>query len=422
RQGQLDRYGAPIPDEWYTSRDFDRTLVIDERTQLVAWRVTEYLRATGRMQKTIIFCEDIEHAERMRHAIANLNGDLVHANRRYVMRITGDNPVGKAELDNFISPEEPYPVIATTSRLMTTGVDAQTCKLIVLDRTINSMTEFKQIIGRGTRIREDFGKTYFTIMDFRNVTRLFADPAFDGDPVQVYEPGPDDPIAPPETADAVEFPAADYQVGQGQETSARIVERAQRRDKYYVNGVEVRILAERVQYLDRNGELRTASFREFSRENLRRQYASLDDFLTRWNTAARKDALLAELLEQGFLLDKLREAANADLDPFDLICHMAFDRPPLTRGERARSARKSALFDEYGGMARRTLEALLDKYADQGIAAVEEARDENKAAGVLQLPPLNRIGQPVQILKAFGGKKRYFEALAALAREIYRAA
>ncbi|MGB3059507.1 MAG: type I restriction-modification enzyme R subunit C-terminal domain-containing protein, partial [Anaerolineae bacterium] len=422
RQGQLDRYGAPIPDEWYTSRDFDRTLVIDERTQLVAWRVTEYLRATGRMQKTIIFCEDIEHAERMRHAIANLNGDLVHANRRYVMRITGDNPVGKAELDNFISPEEPYPVIATTSRLMTTGVDAQTCKLIVLDRTINSMTEFKQIIGRGTRIREDFGKTYFTIMDFRNVTRLFADPAFDGDPVQVYEPGPDDPAVPPETADAAEFPAADYQVGQGQETSARIVERPQRRAKYYVNGVEVRILAERVQYLDRNGELRTASFREFSRENLRRQYASLDDFLTRWNAAARKDALLAELLEQGFLLDKLREAANADLDPFDLICHMAFDRPPLTRGERARSARKSALFDEYGGMARRTLEALLDKYADQGIAAVEEARDENKAAGVLQLPPLNRIGQPVQILKAFGGKKRYFEALAALAREIYRAA
>ncbi|MBK9230548.1 MAG: DEAD/DEAH box helicase family protein [Anaerolineae bacterium] len=422
RQGQLDRYGALIPDEWYTSRDFDRTLVIDERTQLVAWRVTEYLRATGRMQKTIIFCEDIEHAERMRHAIANMNGDLVHANRRYVMRITGDNPVGKAELDNFISPEEPYPVIATTSRLMTTGVDAQTCKLIVLDRTINSMTEFKQIIGRGTRIREDFGKTYFTIMDFRNVTRLFADPAFDGDPVQVYEPGPDDPIAPPETADAVEFPAADYQVGQGQETSARIVERPQRRDKYYVNGVEVRILAERVQYLDRNGELRTASFREFSRENLRRQYASLDDFLTRWNAATRKDALLAELLEQGFLLDKLREAANADLDPFDLICHVAFDRPPLTRGERARSARRSALFDEYGGMARRTLEALLDKYADQGIASVEEARDENKAAGVLQLPPLNQIGQPVQILKAFGGKKRYFEALAALAREIYRAA
>ncbi|MFZ1239305.1 MAG: DEAD/DEAH box helicase family protein [Anaerolineae bacterium] len=422
RQGQLDRYGAPIPDEWYTSRDFDRTLVIDERTQLVAWRVTEYLRATGRMQKTIIFCEDIEHAERMRHAIANMNGDLVNENRRYVMRITGDNPVGKAELDNFISPEEPYPVIATTSRLMTTGVDAQTCKLIVLDRTINSMTEFKQIIGRGTRIREDFGKTYFTIMDFRNVTRLFADPAFDGDPVQVYEPGPDDPAVPPETADAAEFPAADYQVGQGQETSARIVERPQRRAKYYVNGVEVRILAERVQYLDRNGELRTASFREFSRENLRRQYASLDDFLTRWNTAARKDALLAELLEQGFLLDKLRETANADLDPFDLICHVAFDRPPLTRGERARSARRSALFDEFGGMARRTLEALLDKYADQGIASVEEARDENKAAGVLQLPPLNQIGQPVQILKAFGGKKRYFEALAALAREIYRAA
>ncbi len=422
RCGELDRYGAPIPDELYTSRDFDRTLVIDERTKLVAGRVSEYLRATGRMQKTIIFCEDIEHAERMRHAIANMNGDLVHENRRYVMRITGDNEVGKAELDNFISPEEPYPVIATTSRLMATGVDAQTCKLIVLDRTINSMTEFKQIIGRGTRIREDFGKTYFTIMDFRNVTRLFADPAFDGDPVQIYEPGPDDPAVPPEMDDAAPAEAAEYAAGTEAAAGPVITERPQARQKYYVDGVEVRILAERVQYLGPDGALKTASFREFSRENLRGQYASLDDFLTRWNAASRKEALLAELLEQGFLLDKLREAANADLDPFDLICAVAFDRPPLTRRQRARSARKSALFDEYGGMARRTLEALLEKYADQGIAAVEEARDENKAAGVLQLPPLNAIGRPVQILKAFGSKKKYFEALAALEREIYRVA
>jgi len=421
-QGRLDRYGAPIPDELYTSRDFDRTLVIDERTQLVAWRVSEYLRATGRMQKTIIFCEDIEHAERMRHAIANLNGDLVNANRRYVMRITGDNEAGKAELDNFISPEEPYPVIAVTSRLMATGVDAQTCKLIVLDRTINSMTEFKQIIGRGTRIREDFGKTYFTIMDFRNVTRLFADPAFDGDPVQIYEPGPGDPAVPPETDDEAPAGTAEYAAGADAAAGAVIAERPQARQKYYVDGVEVRILAERVQYLGPDGVLKTASFREFSRDNLRSQYASLDAFLTRWNAASRKEALLAELLEQGFLLDKLRAAADADLDPFDLICAVAFDRPPLTRRERARSAARSALFDAYGGMARRTLEALLDKYADQGIAAVEDARDETKAAGVLQLPPLNAIGRPVQILNAFGSKKRYFEALAALEREIYRVA
>jgi type I restriction enzyme, R subunit len=384
--------------------------------------VSEYLRATGRMQKTIIFCEDIDHAERMRHAIANMNGDLVNANRRYVMRITGDNEVGKAELDNFISPEEPYPVIATTSKLMTTGVDAQTCKLIVLDRTINSMTEFKQIIGRGTRIREDFDKSYFTIMDFRNVTRLFADPAFDGDPVQIYEPGPDDPTVPPETEDATQPQAAAYPIPENQGGGAVIVERPQTRQKYYVDGVEVRILAERVQYLGRDGELRTASFREFSRENLRGQYASLDAFLTRWNAAARKEALLAELLEQGFLLDKLQDGANADLDPFDLICAVAFDRPPLTRSERARSARKSALFDEYGGKARAVLEALLAKYADEGIASVEAAQDENKLANLLQLPPFNDIGLPVQILKAFGSKKRYFEALAALEREIYRVA
>jgi type I restriction enzyme R subunit len=420
-RGQIDRYGTPIPDALYTSRDFDRTLVIDERTRLVAWRVSEYLRATGRMQKTIIFCEDIEHAERMRHAIANMNGDLVNENRRYVIRITGDNEVGKAELDNFINPEEPYPVIATTSRLMTTGVDAQTCKLIVLDRAINSMTEFKQIIGRGTRIREDFGKTYFTIMDFRNVTRLFADPAFDGDPVQIYEPGPDDPVVPLETGD--ETPESGGEAPEsGGSTGPIITERPQARVKYYVDGVEVRILAERVQFLDRNGNLRTVSFREFSRDNLRSQYASLDDFLTRWNAAARKDAILAELLEQGFLLDKLRDDTNVDLDPFDLICSVAFDRPPLTRSERARSARKSALIDQYGGIARRTLEALLDKYADQGITAIEEARDETKAVGVMQLSPLNQIGRPVQILTAFGSKKRYFEALAALEREIYRVA
>jgi len=422
RQGQIDRYGTPIPDALFTSRDFDRTLVIDERTKLVAWRVSEYLRATGRMQKTIIFCEDIDHAERMRHAITNMNGDLVNENRRYVMRITGDNDVGRAELDNFISPEEPYPVIATTSKLMTTGVDAQTCKLIVLDRTINSMTEFKQIIGRGTRIREDFDKSYFTIMDFRNVTRLFADPAFDGDPVQIYEPGPDDPAVPPETEDATQPQAVAYPIPENRGGGAVIAERPQTRQKYYVDGVEVRILAERVQYLGRDGELRTASFREFSRENLRGQYASLDAFLTRWNAAARKEALLAELLEQGFLLDKLQDGANADLDPFDLICAVAFDRPPLTRSERARSARKSALFDAYGGKARAVLEALLAKYADEGIASVEAAQDESKLANLLQLPPFNDIGLPVQILKAFGSKKRYFEALAALESEIYRVA
>jgi type I restriction enzyme R subunit len=416
RLGELDRYGVPIPNELFTSRDFDRTLVLDERTRVVAWRVSEYLRQTGRYQKTIIFCEDIEHAERMRHAIANQNGDLVHENRRYVMRITGDNPAGKAELDNFISPEERYPVIATTSRLLNTGVDAQTCHLIVLDRAINSMTEFKQIIGRGTRIREDFGKTFFTIMDFRNVTRLFADPEFDGEPVQIYEPGPDDPTAPDDPS------RGEMAYAQPDATGPHIVERPERRQKYYVDAVEVQILAERVQYLDRAGNLQTISFRDFSRENLRAHFASLDDFLKRWSVAERKEAILEELVEQGFLLEQLQAQTAGDLDPFDLICYVAFDREPMTRSERARSAHKSAVFDQYGGMARRTLEALLDKYADQGIATIEQARDESQVAEVLQLPPINQIGRPVQILQSFGSKSKFMQAVRELEQEIYRAA
>ncbi len=353
----------------------------------------------------------------MRHAIANQNGDLVHENRRYVMRITGDNPVGKAELDNFISPEERYPVIATTSKLLNTGVDAQTCHLIVLDRTINSMTEFKQIIGRGTRIREDFGKTFFTIMDFRNATRLFADPDFDGPPIQVYEPGPHDPTAPPE-----DQPGADIGRSDAAPPGLVIVERPERRQKYYVDTVEVQILAERVQYLDRAGNLQTVSFRDFSRENLRAHFASLDDFLKRWSAAERKEAILEEMVEQGFLLEQLQAQTAGDLDPFDLICTVAFDREPLTRSQRARSARKSAVFDQYGGMARRTLEALLDKYADQGIATVEQARDEAKVAEVLQLPPINQIGRPVQILNSFGSKIKFLQAVRELEQEIYRAA
>jgi type I restriction enzyme R subunit len=422
--GQLDRYGAPIPDELYTARDFDRTLVIDERTQLVAWRITEYLRATNRFQKTIIFCEDIEHAERMRHAIANFNGDLVHENRRYVVRITGDNPVGKAELDNFINPEERYPVIATTSKLMTTGVDAQTCQLIVLDQTINSMTEFKQIIGRGARIREEYGKRYFTIIDFRNATRLFADPTFDGEPVQVYEPGPDDSPVPPDTG----AEGAEEQTGYGpldgdeQSGQSRLRERTGPRDKYYVAGVEVTILNERVQYLDREGNLQTVSFKDFSRENLRRHYASLDAFLTRWNAAERKRAILEELLEQGFLLEELAAQVDGELDPFDLICYVAFDRPPLTRSERARSARQSALFDQVGEQARRVLEALLDKYASEGIDRIEEARDPSQLGQLLHLSPFNQIGRPLEIVRAFGGAQQFVAAVTALEEEIYRIA
>lgn len=423
RRDELDRYGIPIPEGLYTARDFDRTLVIDERTKVVAWRVSEYLRQSGRYQKTIIFCEDIDHAERMRHAIANMNGDLVHENWRYVVRITGDNAVGKAELDNFIAPEEPYPVIATTSKLMTTGVDAQTCKLIVLDRTINSMTEFKQIIGRGTRINEAHGKRWFAIMDFRNVTRLFEDPTFDGDPEQIYTPLPDGPTVPPDTSDANDNTGDDGGIIDGNIIDGGIDSGTHGRQKYYVDGVAVNILAERVQYYDKDGKLKTLSFVEFSRENLRKHYASLDAFLTKWQGAERKAAILEELLEQGFLLDELAaQVKDRELDPFDLICYIAFDRPPLSRSERARSVKKRAAFDRLSLTARKVIDALLDKYATEGVAGLEEAQDAGKVAQILQLPPFNGIGTPVEIVRAFGGRQSFLDAVRHLEQELYRAA
>ncbi len=428
RPGELDRYGTPIPEGLFSGRDFDRTLVLDERTKVVAWRVSDYLKQTGRYQKTIIFCEDIDHAERMRYAIANMNGDLVHENWRYVVRITGDNAVGKAELDNFIAPEERYPVIATTSKLMTTGVDAQTCKLIVLDRTINSMTEFKQIIGRGTRINEAHGKQWFTIMDFRNVTQLFQDPDFDGDPVQIYVPPVGGDTAPPDDPTPPDGEAAG-EAGDGAENAGTgggggiIGKQPTGRQKYYVDGVPVNILAERVQYYDKDGQLKTLSFVDFSRENLRKQYASLDSFLSKWQSAERKAAILEELLEQGFLLDELMaQVKDRELDPFDLICYVAFDRQPLSRRERARSAKKSAAFDALSTTARSVIDALLDKYATEGVAPLEEAQDAGKVAQILQLAPFSGIGTPIEIVRAFGGRRQFLEAVRTLANEVYRAA
>lgn len=418
RRDELDRYGVPIPEGLYKSRDFDRTLVIDERTKVVAWRITEYLKQSGRYQKTIIFCEDIDHAERMRHAIANMNGDLVHENWRYVVRITGDNAVGKAELDNFIAPEETYPVIATTSKLMTTGVDAQTCKLIVLDRTINSMTEFKQIIGRGTRINEAHGKRWFAIMDFRNVTHLFEDPTFDGDPEQIYTPPPDGPTVPPDEGETADGTGTDDGIiDDGADGNPA------KRQKYYVDGVAVTILAERVQYYDKDGKLKTLSFVEFSRENLRKHYASLDVFLTKWQGAERKAVILEELLEQGFLLDELTaQVQDRALDPFDLICYIAFDRPPLSRRERARSVKKGEAFDRMSLIARKVIDALLDKYATEGIDPLEAAQDAGKVAQILQLPPFSTIGTPVEIVRAFGGRQPFLDAVRTLEQELYRAA
>lgn len=403
-EGQRDRYGEMIEDREYNLRDFDRNLVLEKRTEIVAGKITEFLKATSRFHKTIVFCEDIEHAERMRQALVNANPDLAAANSKYVVRITGDNDIGKAQLDHFIDPESTHPVIATTSRLMTTGVDAQTCHLIVLDRRIKSMTEFKQIIGRGTRINEDYGKLYFTIMDFRQATALFADPDFDGDPVQVYEPLPMDPILP-----GVIDPGS---VEEGPEPP---IEPDPGGRKYYVQNVEVRVATERVQYLDEKGKLITESLKDYSRKTLLREYTTLDEFLTVWNDAERKQAILQELAAKGVFLDELAEQVGHDYDPFDLICHIAYDRPPLTRRERAEQVKKRDVFAKYGGKARSVLDALLEKYAFTGIGSVESLE-------ILKVDPLTTLGTPVEIVGYFGGKPGYLAALKELETALYQTA
>ncbi len=440
-KGQRDKLGQEIEDRIYNQRDFDRQLVIEPRTALVAHKVTEFLESTDPYQKTIVFCEDIDHAERMRQALVNLNPQRVAENRKYVMRITGDEAEGKAELDNFIDPEARYPVIATTSKLMTTGVDAQTCKLIVLDQRIQSMTEFKQIIGRGTRINEDYHKHWFTILDFKKATELFADPDFDGDPVKVYQPKGDDPIVPDDElveddvaagdsaedlAEGIESGWGDYDVEAGATwqsddtfggTDLGGDEGPGKRVKYVVDDVEVSVVAERVQYLGPDGKLITESLRDYTRKRLQAQFASLDDFLRRWHEAERKQAILEELEENGIfwedLIQDLGKTLGDEPDPFDVICHIAFDRPPLTRRERAEQVRKRDIFTRYEGQAREVLESLVDKYADAGIAPIEDPK-------VLTLAPFDRLGAPMELVKAFGGKPGYTRAVRELEDALYR--
>ena len=410
--GQVDKEGMQIADRVYNTKDFDRNLVLGQRTELVAAKTTEYLNKTGRFDKTIIFCEDIEHAERMRMAISNANSDLVQQNPKYVMRITGDNDEGKMELDNFITPESKYPVIATTSKLLTTGVDAQTCKLIVLDKNINSVSEFKQIIGRGTRVREDFNKLYFTIMDFRGVTKLFADPGFDGPPIQIYEPGPNDPVEPPEPTDGTQ-PAdgtttiSDPPMGGG--------DGPQPQRKVYVNDVEVTVASERVQYYDKDGKLITESLKDYTKKNVLKEYASLDAFLNKWTSADKKEAVIKELENQGIFINELQEEVGKGFDPFDLVCHIAFDKPPLTRRERADNVKKRNYFAKYGGTARQVLDALLDKYADEGIENIESME-------ILKVNPFTEIGSLIEIIDSFGGRDQYLKAIKELETQLYKVA
>jgi type I restriction enzyme R subunit len=421
-KGFKDKEGKVVEDRLYNRTDFDKHLVVEERRQRVAQKITEFLKGSDRFSKTIVFCVDIEHAEGMRRDLANANADLVAVNSKYVMQITGDNEEGKRHLDDFISPTELYPVIATTSKLMTTGVDAQTCKLIVLDSNIGSMTEFKQIIGRGTRINEDFGKHYFTIMDFRNVTALFADKDFDGDPVRVKEAGEKDDISNAEneaeytppvdelTGLEVEFPAAEKP-----DVSITLENRADYkvRRKVTVNGVEVTVIKERVQYMGDDGKIITESLRDYTRKSIRTAYASLDSFLTSWKHADKKRVIVEELEQQGVIFAALNEEIGSAFDPFDLICHVAYEQKPLTRKERAERVKKRDYFTKYGELARKVIVALLDKYADDGMLDLENP-------AIITLDPIKRLGTAPEIIRAFGGKPAYDAAIHALTDELYQ--
>ncbi len=398
--GMKDDLGQEIERRQYNQQDMDRILVLNQRTKLVANRVMQYLRATDPYSKTIIFCEDIDHAERMRVAIVNAAGKLAIDNPKYVMRITGDSTEGKNELDNFIDPESKFPVIATTSELLTTGVDAKTCKLIVLDKTITSMTVFKQIIGRGTRIDEDNNKWFFTIMDFKKATTLFRDPEFDGEPAVIYEPEGDDDPVPPDPTDEDDEPP----------------EEGDPPDSYKlrVSGVPARIISERIEYIGPDGQLITESYKEFSRKQIKSEFASLDDFLARWNSAKKKQAVIDELEEHGIVLVNLATEIGKDYGDFDLICHIAWDQPPLTRKERANNVKKRNYFTKYGDKARAVLAALLDKYADEGIASLEDAK-------ILRNAPFSSIGTSGEIINNIcGGKDKFDRAIEELEQELYK--
>lgn len=430
-RGQSDLNGELIDDRIYNQKDFDRTMVIDERTELVAKTITDYLKRTNPMDKTIVFCEDIPHAERMRRALINLNPEMVKRNDKYVMKITGDDEEGKGQLQNFSDKKKEWPVIVTTSELMTTGVNVKTCKLIVLDQTIRSMTKFKQIIGRGTRIEQDYGKLWFTILDFKKATELFADERFDGIPEKVMEATPDD-IADPgsgfnetleeETPDVF----ADEDINGADEDPATYTtstmggsgplpeEEDNRVRKFHINGVTVGVVSQRVQYYDADGRLVTESFKDYTRKTVLKECASLDDFVRKWQDADRKAAVIKELELQGILWDVLAEEVGKDLDPFDMLCHVVYGQPPLTRKERADNVRKRNYFTKYSDAAQSVLSNLLDKYADAGVEEIENIQ-------VLKLKPFDQMGTLQEIITdGFGDKGTYMQAVSDLESEIYQ--
>ena len=433
---QTDDNGEIIDDRIYNIKDFDRTIVIKNRTELVAQTITSYLQRTDPMAKTIVFCNDIDHAERMRRALINLNPEQVAKNDKYVMKITGDDEIGKAQLDNFINPKKAYPVIATTSELMTTGVDAKTCKLVVLDQNIQSMTKFKQIIGRGTRIDDKYGKLWFTILDFKKATELFADERFDGIPEKVMVSKPEDIItgetedgsfidelsdantdADDASIDGTNEPEQDYvnSKGEGAEINSDWGndEEEKRFVKFKVSGIDVKKMAERVQYYDTDGKLVTESFKDYTRNTIKKQFSSLDEFTRKWQNADRKQAIIDELANEGVIWQALEQDVSKDLDPFDLICHVVYDQPALTRKERADSVKKRNYFTKYSDVAQKVLNALLDGYADDGVKAIE-GKDALKANTIVD------FGRPLEIAKkAFGGADKYNNAITELEELLY---
>lgn len=415
-RGQRDIYGNLIEDRIYNNSDYDYNIIIEDRIREVAHEITQYLKGTDRMAKTIVFCADEDHADRMRTALVNENDDMCRKNPDYVVRITGSDPYGQSKLDYFISVASKFPVIATTSKLLSTGVDCKMVKLIVLDQRINSMTEFKQIVGRGTRIREKEGKTHFTLMDFRNITRLFADPDWDG-PVEIdpnYPPQPQ-PSTPPHPCPVCgklpcECPCPvcgkyPCECESTPKPPKPIVDK---------NGCKVEVINKVVSVYDTNGKLlRTESITDYTRKNINDTYANLDDFIRRWNEAEKKAEITDLLRESGIDLQALKHERNMDdVDDFDFICHIAYGKKPLTRRERAENVKKRDIFNKYGAEAQKVLEALLDKYANDGITQLENRT-------VLRLDPFRQMGSPANIAKLFGGNQQYFSAVKELERLIY---
>lgn len=417
--GKKDIDGEEIEDREYNIKDFDKNIVIDERTKAVAKFISNFLKSesSNRFDKTIVFCIDIEHAERMCRALINENSDLVKENPKYIMRITGDNLEGKKQLDNFIDVDSKYPTIVTTSKLMTTGVDCKTCKVIVLENNINSMTEFKQIIGRGTRIKEEAKKTFFTIIDFRNASRLFADPDFDGEPIEeIEEPLPIDGenSEPPIVVDPID--PQDTPIPSNVIVDPPITNEPHK--KVYVKGVQVYIGLERVQYYGNDGKLITESLRDYSKRNILNEYATLDKFLDAWNGDKRKQAIIDELQNHGVLLESLESiSGKRDLDAFDLICHIAYDKEPLSKSERVNNVKKKGYLHKYSGIAQQVIEALLDKYMNEGIFASIDLENTK----ILDNDPFNKIASPKKIAEAFGGKSEYLRTIRELQLELYAA-